>query len=63
MKKIFTNYRYYVLLVLGLIALIGIMAVPAENLPKFYWLYVLVSTKLIGFTAVYVFARLVKRWE
>ena len=63
MKKIFTNYRYYVLLVLGLLALIGIMAVPADELPMRDWLYGLASSKIIGFLAVYIAVKLVKRWE
>lgn len=63
MKKILTDYRYYVLLLLVCLALIGIMAVPAEELPTLYWVYTLISSKVISFAAAYVFARLVKRWE
>ena len=63
MKKILRNYRYYVLLLLGCLALIGIMAVPAEELPTRYWVYTLISSKVIGFTALYAFDRLVSRWE
>lgn len=33
MKKIVTNYRYYVMAFLGLVAMLGIFAVPADNLP------------------------------
>lgn len=63
MKKILRNYRYYVLLLLGCLALIGIMSVPAEELPTRYWLYTLISSKVIDFTAIYAFDRLVSRWE
>ena len=63
MKNILRNYRYYVLLLLGCLALIGIMAVPAEELPTRYWLYTLISSKVIGFAAMYAFARLLSRWE
>lgn len=63
MKKILRNYRYYVLLLLGCLALIGIMAVPAEELPTRYWVCTLISSKVIGFTAMYAFDRLVSRWE
>lgn len=55
MKKILRNYRYYVLLLLGCLALIGIMAVPAEELPTRYWVYTLISSKVIGFTAIVCF--------
>lgn len=63
MKKILCNYRYYVLLVLGFIALIGIVSVPAEDLPLANWFYTLISSKAISFAAVYVFARLVNHWK
>lgn len=63
MKRLLKNYRYYVLLLLGGLALIGIMAVPAEELPTRYWVYTLISSKVIGFAAMYAFARLVSRWE
>lgn len=45
MKKIFSNYRYYVLFVLGLITTIGFFAVPDDELPALSWVYVLVSSK------------------
>ncbi len=63
MKAILTNYRYYLLVVLCAIALVGIMIVPAEKLPTVTWCYVLVSSKIIAFLAVYISARLIKRWE
>lgn len=63
MKKIICNYRYWVLMVLGTIAMAGIMAVPADELPITSWVYVLVSSKLIAVAAGYVFHRLYLRWE
>ena len=63
MKKIICNYRYWVLIVLGTIAMVGIMAVPADELPITSWVYVLVSSKLIAVAAGYVFHRLYLRWE
>lgn len=63
MKKIICNYRYWVLMVLGTIAIVGIMAVPADELPITSWVYVLVSSKLIAVAAGYVFHRLYLRWE
>lgn len=63
MKKIVTNYRYYIMAFLGLVAMLGIFAVPANNLPAKDWIYVLVSSKVIGIGAGWILARLVKRWE
>ena len=63
MKKIICNYRYWVLLILGTTAMLGIMAVPADELPFTSWLYMLVSSKLIGVAAGYIFHRLYLRWE
>ena len=63
MKKILSNYRYYVLVILAITVMLGIFAVPAENLPFANWLYTLVFVKVIGFSAYYAAYRLVKRWE
>lgn len=63
MKKILTNYRYYVLFVLVTIAMLGIFSVPVDGLPFVQWFYTLVSSKVIGFGAVYIIAKLTKRWE
>lgn len=63
MKKIICNYRYWVLMLLGTIAMVGIMAVPADELPINSWVYVLVSSKLIAVAAGYIFHRLYLRWE
>ena len=63
MKKIICNYRYWVLLILGTIAMLGILAAPADELPFTSWLYILVSSKLIAVAAGYIFRRLYLRWE
>lgn len=63
MKTILTNYRYYVLFALAVIAILGIFAVPIDGQPLIQWLYVLVSSKAIGFGAIYIVAKLTKRWE
>ena len=63
MKKIICNYRYWVLLILGTIAMLGIMEVPADELPFTSWLYMLVSSKLIAVAASYIFHRLYLRWK
>lgn len=58
-----SNYRYYVLMVLIIVALFGIFAVPVDNLPLAQWYYTLISSKAIGFGAIYITAKLTKRWE
>ena len=63
MKKIICNYRYWVLFILGTTVMLGIMAVPADELPFTSWLYTLVSSKLIAVAASYIFHRLYLRWK
>ena len=63
MKKIICNYRYWVLLIMGAIAMLGIVAVPVDELPFLSWVYVLVSSKLIAVATGYIFHRLYLRWK
>lgn len=63
MKSIITNYRYYVLLLLLAVTIIGLFAVPADDLPKAYWFYVLISSKLIALGAAALISKLTRRWE
>lgn len=63
MKKILANYRYYVLTLLGIVAFVGVLSVPADELPFANWCYTLISSKVIGFTAAYIISKLIKRWE
>ena len=48
---------------LGIVCLLGIFAVPDDNLPLSDFVYILVSSKVIGIGAGWILARLVKRWE
>lgn len=63
MKKIVNVICYAVIAVLGIICLLGIFAVPDDNLPLPDFVYILVSSKVIGIGAGWILARLVKRWE
>ncbi len=63
MKKVITNYRYWLLLIIGLVALTGIFAVPNDDLDPATFAWVLFSTKAVGFGAFYLMARLIRRWE
>ncbi|TGY07108.1 hypothetical protein [Bacteroides acidifaciens] len=62
-KKIISNYRYWLLLIIGFVATIGTFSVPEDGLPLLSWLWVLISTKVIGLGAFYLFYVLVERWE
>ena len=63
MKKIVNVVCYAVIVVLGIVCLLGIFAVPNDNLPLSDFVYILVSSKVIGIGAGWILARLVKRWE
>lgn len=63
MKKIVNVICYAVIAVLGIVCLLGIFAVPEDNLPLPDFVYILVSSKVIGIGAGWILARLVKRWE
>lgn len=61
--KAFFNWRYYVLLAIGIIAICGIFAVPDDSLGIRLWTFYLVITKLIGLTAAYYNYKLTTYWE
>lgn len=63
MKKIVNVICYAVIAVLGIICLLGIFSVPDDNLPLSDFVYILVSSKVIGIGAGWILARLVKCWE
>ena len=63
MKKIVNVICYAVIAVLGIVCLLGIFAVPNDNLPLSDFVYILVSSKVIGIGAGWILVRLVKRWE
>ena len=63
MKKIVNVICYAVIAVLGIVCLLGNFAVPNDNLPLSDFVYILVSSKVIGIGAGWILARLVKRWE
>lgn len=63
MKKVICNYRYWVLWVLGTATILGVMIMPADELPILSWLCVLVLSKLMAFVTGYVFYLLCCRWD
>ena len=47
--KALLNWRYYVLMVVGMIAVIGTFSVPIDDQPLGAWLLALIIPKIIGF--------------
>ena len=63
MKKIITNYRYWLMLIVATVGTIGIFSEPVDSLSPFAWLWTLITSKIVGFGAFYFFYRLVEHWE
>lgn len=61
--NIIRNYRYWVLALLGLTALLTLIASPDESLDGWSWLYVVLATKAMTISSLYLFCRLYRRWE
>lgn len=59
--KAFLNWRYYVLLLLGFVATIGIFGVPADDSTT--WFSDMVLSKVVGFGAGYAICRLIEHWS
>ena len=41
MKKAFLNYRYYVMMIIGFVVILGVFSIPDENLPLMRWAWML----------------------
>jgi hypothetical protein len=63
MKATLKNFRYYLLIAFSAVAFIGICGTPDESLNAFAWVWVLLTSKIIGFGSGYLAYRLFKRWE
>lgn len=63
MKKAFLNWRYYLMMVLGVVTMLGVFSVPNEEMPLIEWAYKLALSKIIGFGAGYAVYRLMRYWE
>ena len=62
MKNVLTNYRYYVLLMLGTIAIVGLIASPSDSLSFGKWLCVFVATKVVALLAGFILYAFMKYW-
>lgn len=63
MKQILTNYRYYVLFVLLMVAIVGLFSEPMDDLPFSKWAWAMIVSKAIGLSAGYAAYRLTVYWE
>lgn len=63
MKKIITNYRYYILFITMMVAIIGILCMPNEDLAQSKYICVLVLSKIIGLIAALITAKLITRYN
>lgn len=62
MRRIITNYRYYVLLALALVAFFGILSVPEEDTTTWRFIALLLLSKTIGAAAMLGLVALLGKW-
>ena len=63
MKAIITNYRYWVLMSLAAVILVGLIAIPHETPSTFSYLAILFGSKLISLVALIIYCLLYIHWE
>lgn len=61
--KALLNWRYYVLMVVGLIAILGVFSVPIDDQPFGKWIMALILSKVIGLGALYLNYKMVVYWD
>lgn len=62
MKKLLKNPRYYVIAIFLLVAILGLMVVPNDDLSDKDWQNTLIISKGIAIAALYIAAMLTKGW-
>ena len=62
LRKIILNWRYYVLLAIDSISIIGIFGYP-ESYEGIAWILAFVISKIIGFYFGYLHFRLFEYWD
>lgn len=63
MKAIITNYRYWVLSLLGFFVVIGLVIVPQDDVSLLAYLAILLGSKLMALAAAYAFITLYAHWH
>ena len=61
--KALTNWRYYVLFAIAVIAVVGIFAIPGEDVSFCEWAKVMLISKSVGISAIVLFFVLVRYWD
>ena len=62
MKHIITNYRYWILAMLGFFVVIGLVIVPQDTASFLAYIAILIASKLIALAAAYCFILLYAHW-
>ena len=62
MKKLITNYRYWVLSLLWATCIISLMAVPGDDLSLAAFITVLIGSKFLCLACIVIHYRLFIRW-
>lgn len=63
MKLIITNYRYWVLGIIGCIIVVGLIAVPQVGLGILAYTAILLGTKLVALLALVLYFILYLHWK
>ena len=63
MKSIITNYRYWVLTLLGFIVIVGLVAVPKDGIGFWTYTALLFGSKLIALVALIAYCLLYMHWS
>ena len=61
--KALTNWRYYVLFTIAVIAVVGMFAIPEEDVSFGEWATVMLISKPVGISAIVLFFVLVRYWD
>ena len=61
--KALTNWRYYVLFSIAVIAVVGMFAIPEEDVSFGEWAKVMIISKSVGISAIVMFFALVRYWD
>ena len=61
--KVLTNWRYYVLFAIAVVAVVGMFAIPEEDVSFGEWAKVMLISKSVGILAIVLFFILVRYWD
>lgn len=61
--KALTNWRYYVLFAIAVVAVVGMFSIPEEDVSFGEWAKVMLISKSVGILAIVLFFILVRYWD